>query len=343
MTTTRPQIICAPEDWKDLSSHEYANIFPLLPMEQLETTFPTMWSEGYMEDKPVVLYLGKILDGRNRLRAAIQSGRIPTFAELSGTDEEALLFVIQENLHRRHLNDNQRTIIATRIEPMFASLAPKLMQEGGRKGGKIGGTIAGRGRPKPIEGVVISPHPLSDTEPPKKPAPKSRDKAAAAVNVKPEAVGRAKTLVKERPDLAARVEAGELGVWEADRIRREQSGKAKPKSETLTQKVPTDVPDVAPDIAALLSADPTQMTIKEVAQHQNQLTKAAREGRLPSLADPEREAALRRDATIRGLKERAIESLDVEAVLELVHGLIDHFGHELSDRLRSLLITAERN
>lgn len=203
------KIDVSPDNWQALLPHEYANIFPLVPTDDLKTTFPTMWETGYDDAWPIVLFEGKILDGRNRLRAAIQAKREPTFMQFAGTREEALRWALTANLDRRHLTDPQRAMVAARIEPMFAAVAKERMVDAGREGG----TKAGRGRPVTDRGVVLTPHPYDD--PASKPAPKARDEAAAALNVSPVTVQRAKKLIAERPDLAAEVDAGKKGVWEA--------------------------------------------------------------------------------------------------------------------------------
>jgi ParB-like chromosome segregation protein Spo0J len=60
---------------------------------------------------PIVLYQGKVLDGRNRLKACLEHG-IPLkptdFIEFIGDDKAAQAFVHSSNLYRRHLNPAEK-------------------------------------------------------------------------------------------------------------------------------------------------------------------------------------------------------------------------------------------
>src|SRR5258708_13516885 len=67
-----------------------------------------MWEEGHRE--PIILYRGKILDGRNRYRACRLKDINPRFREELPPDPYA--FVASANLHRRHLDASQRAMIA---------------------------------------------------------------------------------------------------------------------------------------------------------------------------------------------------------------------------------------
>jgi hypothetical protein len=56
------------------------------------------------------------LDGRNRYRAALEAGVVPAYSDYDGNDP--LAFVVRCNLHRRHLNETQRAVIAARLANM---------------------------------------------------------------------------------------------------------------------------------------------------------------------------------------------------------------------------------
>jgi ParB-like chromosome segregation protein Spo0J len=63
--------------------------------------------------EPIVLLDGAILDGRNRYNACLAAGVEPAFVPFRG--EDALKFVLAANLHRRHLNESQRSMIAAKL------------------------------------------------------------------------------------------------------------------------------------------------------------------------------------------------------------------------------------
>lgn len=62
---------------------------------------------------PIVLFDGKILDGRNRFVCAQELGIEAPCVEFEGPDP--LAFVVSHNLHRRHLTESQRASVAARV------------------------------------------------------------------------------------------------------------------------------------------------------------------------------------------------------------------------------------
>lgn len=97
--------------------HPLAEMFPLIEGEEFKALVKDVKARGIIN--PIILYQGKILDGRNRYRAAIAAGVTLTdrdFKDLaSGLDPEA--FVISANMHRRQLSTKQkRDFIAKQID-----------------------------------------------------------------------------------------------------------------------------------------------------------------------------------------------------------------------------------
>ena len=91
--------------------HGFANIFPMLKDARLQELAGDIAEHGLLN--AIWRYEGKILDGRCRYRACCLAGVEPRFEEYVGDDP--LGFVIGQNLHRRHLNESQRAMVAAKI------------------------------------------------------------------------------------------------------------------------------------------------------------------------------------------------------------------------------------
>jgi N6-adenosine-specific RNA methylase IME4/ParB-like chromosome segregation protein Spo0J len=94
-----------------LNFHPLATLFPLLEGEEFDALVADIKAHGVHE--PIVLYGGKILDGRNRYRACGAAGVEPTFAVYQGDDPVA--YVVSLNLRRRHLSESQRAMAAAKL------------------------------------------------------------------------------------------------------------------------------------------------------------------------------------------------------------------------------------
>src|SRR3974377_1659591 len=91
-----------------LESHPLAALFPLLSGTEFDDLVMDVKQHGILE--PIWLYQGRILDGRNRYRAAQASGVDCPMREYRGS--RPIDFVVSLNLKRRHLNESQRAMVA---------------------------------------------------------------------------------------------------------------------------------------------------------------------------------------------------------------------------------------
>jgi len=94
----------------DFEIHDLCKLFPPMPEDQFNSLIDSIRDHGLLT--PIMLHEGKILDGRHRYKACINLGIEPSFEEYEG--EDALGYVIALNLSRRHLDESQRAMIATR-------------------------------------------------------------------------------------------------------------------------------------------------------------------------------------------------------------------------------------
>lgn len=101
----------------DLEFHPVADIFPMMSDREFIDLVDDIREHGLRE--PVWLHAdGRIIDGRNRYNACRRLGEEVEFRTYAGDDEGLVPFVLSLNLHRRHLDESQRAMVAARIANM---------------------------------------------------------------------------------------------------------------------------------------------------------------------------------------------------------------------------------
>lgn len=113
-------------DSSDLQFHYLSNLFPLMTGNEFEALVSDIERVGLFE--PIVLFEGKILDGRNRYRACRQLNCNPVFEQFDGDDP--LEFVLSKNLFRRQLSVAQRALVAASLSSLKGDSAPDQPGEG---------------------------------------------------------------------------------------------------------------------------------------------------------------------------------------------------------------------
>jgi alkylhydroperoxidase/carboxymuconolactone decarboxylase family protein YurZ len=199
-----------PCDWRELEYHPIADIFPLMGEEELSELVESIAFYDFDRDRPIVLYEGKILDGRNRHRALLEldrQGRLPVEMRTVGAEVynfreyradrsfdageiSALDWSISVNLTRRHLDESQRAMIGAEVLPRYQSAAKERRAAGLKRG---------------TEAPVVANLPQREVG-------KAREHAAKQLNVSPRSIQTAKKIKEEAPDLAVEVKEGNLSL-----------------------------------------------------------------------------------------------------------------------------------
>ena len=110
-----------------IPAHAFADLFPMLTPADAEALRADIAANGLRER--IVVLGGEILDGRNRYKAAVAAGVVPEGLPPEGDDlwtshfrrfvpaqdGDALAWVLSKNLHRRHLSEGQRAMLAADI------------------------------------------------------------------------------------------------------------------------------------------------------------------------------------------------------------------------------------
>lgn len=180
-----------------MQAHEYANLFPMMSDAELNTLIDDMKSNGYDQSSPIITYQGMILDGRNRYRAAAEASVSPSIEEYKGNDP--LAFVIRHNLNRRHLNESQRAVVASRLANMTREDVVK-----------AGGYARQQTANLQSAGKV------------------SQDRAAEMLNVSPRSVATIKAVERAAPELIEKIERGEMSAHRAMREVKQNEYKNRP-------------------------------------------------------------------------------------------------------------------
>lgn len=99
------QRLCDEENW-----HPAANMFTLLDENELKALVENLKITGLLN--PVVLLEGKVLDGRNRLKACKLASVEPRFVDWDGSGQSPAEWVVGQNAQRRNLSSSQKAYAA---------------------------------------------------------------------------------------------------------------------------------------------------------------------------------------------------------------------------------------
>jgi len=110
-----------------MKKHKY-NIFPEAKAEDFTRLLDDIRTNGFDQKQAVTLYQGEVLDGWNRTKACQELGIKPPTVIFTGTDAEAIAFVMRTN-KRRNLNSGQWACIAADADDLLAVIAEQVEKD----------------------------------------------------------------------------------------------------------------------------------------------------------------------------------------------------------------------
>lgn len=197
---------------QELPVHPAANLFPLMEGKPFTELVEDIKRHG-LQSPISILPDGRLIDGRNRLRACKEAGVKTAFVEVN--PEDPVAFAVSANKHRRHLTSSQLAALAVTSMREEREKAKERQREGGRDGGEV----AGRGRPrKERVPEKVTEACLDRTE------GEAREVVAKRFGTNACYVQVAERLSEEAPDLLEQVKSGEKHIVQARDEMRDRKG-----------------------------------------------------------------------------------------------------------------------
>ena len=199
-TTVTTELTAVP-GFPEYEAHPAAAIFPMMGDADLAALAEDIREHGLRE--PIVLHDDKIVDGRNRYAGCRLAGVVPRFRDWKG-EGSVVRWVLSANLHRRHLTDQQRAMVAAKAKAAYEAEA-----EGRRIANLLqnkASTVSADLRSRTPEGSENG---------------KSAAKAAKDLGVAPRAVEQAAKILRKGDDsLVAAVQQGTVSLDAAATVSR---------------------------------------------------------------------------------------------------------------------------
>ncbi len=224
---------------KILKIHPFALMFPQMTDEEISALAKDIRKNGLVH--PILMFEGKILDGRNRYLACQKAGIKPKTENFTGTRTEAFERVISLNFTRRHLTTPQKAVLALQILEEEQKLAKKRMQAGKNPPqnfveGQADNARLGEANEIAGEKAGISKETVRQANKIKEKAPDVLDAMKSGqIKSMPEAQKLSKLPQKQRDEILRLMKAHGLRVQEALNIKESSASKQRKKSRKGTQ------------------------------------------------------------------------------------------------------------
>jgi hypothetical protein len=96
--------------------HPAATLFPMMDPDSFQWLKADIKENG--QEKCITFFDGQLLDGRNRMKACEELGIEPSIEEIEDSGDgkfDPFRWVLSVNLHRRHLTESQRAMVAAKL------------------------------------------------------------------------------------------------------------------------------------------------------------------------------------------------------------------------------------
>lgn len=174
--------------------HPICASVPDMTGDEYSELIASMRRVGFDPNCPVIVHIGVILDGRHRLKAAIELGIKPIFENFKGTTEQEVRdFIYLQACIRRQLSAGQKAVLALGSLPGIQEEAKARMRAGSKTDPSTGQVLGSNGGGRATE------------------------IAAKAVGVGRTSVELAKQIQEAKPELLDEVRAGNITLAEAKR------------------------------------------------------------------------------------------------------------------------------
>jgi hypothetical protein len=197
-----------------MKKHKF-NIFPEAKAEDFTRLLDDIRTNGFDQKQPVTLYQGEVLDGWNRTKACQEIGINPPTVTFTGTDADAIAFVMRTN-KRRNLNSGQWACIAAEADDLLHVIAEEVEKERRKiQAASLRETSAQRAIRALDEVGDVSGKKLPQTE--TQDERKTATKAAELFNTNRTYVNQAVKMKAAAPEVFEKVKAGKMTMQDANK------------------------------------------------------------------------------------------------------------------------------
>jgi ParB-like chromosome segregation protein Spo0J len=166
----------------EIKFHPLADIFPLMEGEAFDALVADIKANGLRE--PIMLYEGKILDGRNRYRACLEAGvEVEWERWMWEQTANPVAYVISKNIHRRHLTAEQKRDLIAKLVKAKPEKSDRQIAETVKASPTTVGKIRGEMESTVQSGQLPEKRIGKDGKARKKPAKKTKTKKPAEVTI----------------------------------------------------------------------------------------------------------------------------------------------------------------